>query len=69
MSAKLHFLHETKMRDKKVAVGVVSYAVKRDESPPRAKSFHHLACDSIILQQLNTLENNKVKCFIAGVIS
>jgi len=42
------------------------------KSPLRAKSFHHLACDPIILQQLNallSLGNNKVKCSIAGVIS
>jgi hypothetical protein len=37
------------------------------KSPLRAKLFHHLACDPIILQQLNALlsfGNNKVKCSI-----
>jgi hypothetical protein len=42
------------------------------KSAMRVKSFHHPACDTIILQQLNDLlsfGNNKVKCSIAGVIS
>jgi len=37
MSAKLHFLHETKRREKEGvspnSTGVVSHAVKRDEIP------------------------------------
>jgi len=78
MSAKLHFLHETKRRKKEIVspwwnpAGVVSHAVNGMKSPLRAKSFHHLACDLIILQQLNVclvLETTKWNASLLGLFS